>query len=64
MTTWSFLRVVDYDNQVSAQQLYMAMLEEGGNGRGVGDAVAASVARVLSQDVPDQLEACRHTTVT
>lgn len=46
---------------MSAQQLYMALLEAGG--RDVGDVIAAAVAKMLSQGASDQTEASRQTAI-
>ncbi|CAM9383693.1 unnamed protein product [Ectocarpus sp. 4 AP-2014] len=48
--------------RVSAQQVYMALLEASGNN--VGDVLAAAVANMLSQGVQEQIETCRQTTIS
>ncbi|CAM9530691.1 unnamed protein product [Ectocarpus sp. 12 AP-2014] len=48
--------------RVSAQQVYMALLEASGNN--VGGVLAAAVANMLSQGVQEQIETCRQTTIS
>lgn len=46
--------------QVSAQQVYMALLEASSNN--VGGVLAEAVAKMLSQGVSEQIETCRQST--
>eukprot|EP00752_Nemacystus_decipiens_P012244 g10853.t1 len=48
--------------RVSAQQVYMALLEASSNN--VGGVLAEAVANMLSQGVPEQMEACRQSTIS
>lgn len=47
---------------MSAQQVYMALLESGG-GSSTGGVIAEAVAKMLSQGVQDQIETCRQTSI-
>lgn len=48
-------------DQVTGQELYMALLEA--TDRNVGGMVAATVADMLSRGVSDQIEACRQSAI-
>ncbi|CAM9170022.1 unnamed protein product, partial [Hapterophycus canaliculatus] len=50
--------------RVSAQQVYMSLLEGSGSMNDVGGAVAEAVAEMLSQGVQEQIETCRQTTLS
>ncbi|CAM9704986.1 unnamed protein product [Pylaiella littoralis] len=49
--------------RVSAQRVYMALLEGGGGGT-TGGVVAEAVANMLSQGVQEQIETCRQTDIS